>query len=56
MFAISIICFISNSGLYVSSCNGHKKVKQSHYMPEQAQRFPRRLRFPDFKTFATRRW
>jgi len=27
-----------------------KKVKQSHYRPEQAQRVLRKFRFPDFVT------
>ena len=31
---------------------GSKKVKQSHYSPGQAQRFLRKLRFPDFVTTA----
>jgi len=30
----------------------HKKVKQSHYRPGQAQRVLRKLRFPDFATTA----
>ena len=29
-----------------------KEVKQSHYMPGQAQRVLRKLRFPDFVTTA----
>jgi len=28
------------------------KVKQSHYRPGQAQKVPRKLRFPDFMTTA----
>ena len=34
------------------SNGGKVKVKQSHYRPEEAQRFLRQLSFPDFVTKA----
>ena len=42
--------YVSTSHLKRTYC--HKKVKQSHYRPGQAQRILRKLRFPDFVTTA----